>query len=210
MDRIATLFVLVLFLALELVNYVYKDTVMSARPSVELVHRRSAVCCRIWSYRMMVFNRTCVPFAQSSGAQYSLGLCETPLRHGTKIIEVGHRLLVCTLSWPVEHLSILCSPLKLRKMLPAPDVIFCTSSDDCCPNTSPALFLTHSMHPVSNLVAELVESNLHSTVQGRPRILPPSKPSKRASWTSFPKLDFRISSIFKRVSSCAARISRLN
>ena len=46
---------------------------------------------------------TCAPFAQSSGAQYSAGLCDTPSLQGTKIIEVGTRLLVKTLSWPVRE-----------------------------------------------------------------------------------------------------------
>ena len=44
---------------------------------------------------------TCAPFAQSAGAQYSAGLWETPLRQGTKIMLVGQRRAVKTLSWPV-------------------------------------------------------------------------------------------------------------
>lgn len=35
---------------------------------------------------------------QSSDEQYSAGLCETPSRHGTKIIDVGTTLLQNTLS----------------------------------------------------------------------------------------------------------------
>lgn len=45
--------------------------------------------------------RTCAPFLQSSIEQYSAGLCETPLRQGTKIIDVGTTLLQNTLSLDV-------------------------------------------------------------------------------------------------------------
>lgn len=52
------------------------------------------------SYRKTLCMSTSAPIAQSSGLVYSSGLCDTPFRHGTKIMLVGHRRLAYTLSWP--------------------------------------------------------------------------------------------------------------
>ena len=63
--------------------------------------------------------KTCAPFAQSLGAQYSAGLWESPSRQGTKIIEVGHRRLVNTLSWPITgSTSPQASRIKVQPYLP--------------------------------------------------------------------------------------------
>ena len=162
------------------------------------------------SNRSIAFISTWVPFAQSSGAQYSAGLWETPFKHGTKIIEVGHLLLVKTLSCPVDHSLVMMSALKIIECLPAPDVMSCTRRAVLFPSSAFAPYRTQSIQELSNLVAALGESRVHSTVHGRPLMLPFGRPSIGLPMAIPSKSYLSCCSMSIRTSSSAARISKLN
>ena len=61
--------------------------------------------------------RTWAPLAQSSGAQYSRGLWETPSRQGTKIMDVGTLCDVETESCPVRPRTKVYQQLSVRPTL---------------------------------------------------------------------------------------------
>jgi hypothetical protein len=137
-------------------------------------------------------SNTCAPLAQSSGELYSAGLCVNPSRHGTKIIAVGTRVEVCTLSWP--------APLYMR----------CVNDGPSGPSKALALSSIQEMHRESNWATFAAWSTDHETLHGKPAVQPELRLPTSCPCAICSKSVRRVSSMAAIVSSLLERRSKLN